>query len=143
MNWQRLAVGLTAVNFALLACIVAQGRPAVAQAVTPVLRGRALELVDDRGRVRAEIKVLPAQPALKMPDGTVGYPETVQLRLIDSKGGPNVKLVATEDGSGLALGGEAAYVQILARGGAPFLKVVDRDGRQRTLNADRGLSERR
>ena len=104
---------------------------------------RALELVDDRGRVRAEIKVLPAQPALKMPDGTVGYPETVQLRLIDSKGGPNVKLVATEDGSGLVLGGESAYVQILARGGTPFLKVVNKDGRQRTINADPGGSDRR
>ena len=143
MNWQRLAVSLAAVNLVLLACLLAQGRPAAAQAVTPVLRGRALELVDDRGRVRAEIKVLPAQPALKMPDGTVGYPETVQLRLIDSKGGPNVKLVATEDGSGLVLGGESAYVQILARGGTPFLKVVNEDGRQRTINAEQGLSDRR
>lgn len=143
MNWQRLAVSVTAVNLVLLACLLGQGRPAVAQAVTPVLRGRALELVDDRGRVRAEIKVLPAQPALKMPDGTVGYPETVQLRLIDSKGGPNVKLAATEDGSGLVLGGESAYVQILARGGTPFLKVVNKDGRQRTINADPGGSDRR
>ncbi len=143
MNWQRLAVSLAAVNLVLLAWMLAQGRPALAQPVTPVLRGRALELVDDHGRVRAEIKVLPAQPTLRMPDGTVGYPETVQLRLIDSKGGPNVKLVATEDGSGLALGGESAYVQILARGGTPFLKVVNKDGRQRTINADQSLSDRR
>lgn len=140
---QRLTVVLSVLNFALLAFVLAQGRPAVAQAPTPVLRGRALELVDDRGRVRAEIKVLPAQPDLKMPDGTVGYPEAVQLRLIDSEGGPNVKLVATEDGSGLALGGESAYVQILARGGTPFLKVVNKDGRQRTIDAGQGIRDRR
>lgn len=143
MNWQRLAVGLTAVNLVLLASILAHGRPAAAEAVTPVLRGRALELVDDRGRIRAEIKVLPAQPTLKMPDGTVGYPETVLLRLIDSEGGPNVKLAATEDGSGLTLGGESAYVQILARGATPFLKVVNKDGRQRTINADQGPADHR
>jgi hypothetical protein len=29
-----------------------------------------------------EVKVLPAQPTLKMPDATTGYPEAVQLRLI-------------------------------------------------------------
>ena len=75
MNWQRLAVSLAAVNLVLLAWMLAQGRPALAQAVTPVLRGRALELVDDHGRLRAEIKVLPAQPTLRMPDGTVGYPD--------------------------------------------------------------------
>ena len=65
---------------------------------------RALELIDDRGRVRAELKVFPALPTVKMPDGTIGYPESVMLRLIDSKGGPNVKLSASEDGSGLVLG---------------------------------------
>ena len=133
MNWQGVSAPLTALNFVLLTFVLSQLRPAAAQGDTGVLRGRALELVDDHGRVRAEIKVLPADPALKMPDGTVGYPETVQLRLIDSVGGPNVKLVATEDGSGLVLGGESAYVQILARGPHPFMKFVDEDGRQQII----------
>ncbi len=134
-NWQRLAMILTVLNLVLLMLVLAQVRPATAQGVTPVLRGRALELVDDRGRVRAEIKVLPAQPTLKMPDGTTGYPETVLLRLINSKGGPNVKLVATEDGSGLVLGGESnpTHVQILARGASPFLKLVNKDGQQQVI----------
>ena len=134
-NWQRLAMILTVLNLVLLTFVLAQVRPAAAQGVTPVLRGRALELVDDRGRVRAEIKVLPAQATLKMPDGTMGYPETVQLRLINSKGGPNVKLVATEDGSGLVLGGESnpTYVQILARGASTFLKLINKDGRQQLI----------
>ena len=135
MNRPHLAMLITALNSGMLLYALAQGPAATAGEVAPVLRGRALELVDERGRVRAEIKVLPADPALKMPDGTTGYPETVQLRLIDSKGGPNVKLVATEDGSGLVLGGESSYVQILARGGSPFLKIVSKDGREETIQA--------
>ncbi len=142
MNWQRFPAVLTALNLVLLLFLLAELRQADAQAITPVLRGRALELVDERGRVRAEMKVLPAQPALKMPDGTVGYPEAVLLRLIDSEGGANVKLVATEDGSGLALGGESAYVQILSRGSTPFLKVVNKDGRQRVFDAEQGTNGR-
>jgi hypothetical protein len=68
------------------------------------LRGRALEIVDDQGRVRAMFKVFPADLNVKMLDGTTGYPETVLLRLIDSKGGPNVKIAATEGWVGNELG---------------------------------------
>src|SRR3954468_24392428 len=113
---QRLTITLTILNLMLLAFSLAQLRPAAAQGVAPVLRGRALEIVDDQGRVRAEIKVLPAQPALKMPDGTTGYPATGQLRVITSQGGPHTKLVTTEDGSGLVLGAEKGYTQLLSRG---------------------------
>lgn len=130
---QRLTLVLTVFNFVLLAFGLARLRPAVAQDVVPVLRGRALEIVDDQGRVRAEIKVLPAQPALKMPDGTTGYPEAVQLRLISSQNSPHVKLVTTEDGSGLVLGGEKGYTQLLSRQADPFIKIVTKDGRERTI----------
>ena len=130
---QRLTIVLTAFNLILLAFGLAQLRPAVAQGVASVFRARALEIVDDQGRVRAEIKVLPAQPALKMPDGTTGYPETVQLRLISSQGSPHVKLVTTEDGSGLVLGAEKGYTQLLSRGTDPFIKIVTKDGRERTI----------
>src|SRR6476661_4415956 len=130
---QRLTIVLTAFNLILLAFGLAQLRPAVAQGVASVLRARALEIVDDQGRVRAEIKVLPAPPALKMPDGTTGYPETVQLRLVSSQGSPNVKLVTTEDGSGLVLGAEKGYTQLLSRGTDPFIKIVTKDGRERTI----------
>src|SRR5256885_4748758 len=83
MTAQRLVVALTGLNLALVASgFFSRTRPAVAASgVAPVLRGRALEIVDDRGRVRASIAVLPADPAFKMPDGTTGYPETVLLRL--------------------------------------------------------------
>jgi hypothetical protein len=135
MKTQQLFLGLTAANATLLMFSLTQPyRTAAAPEVAPVLRAHAFEIVDEKGRVRAEIKVLPAQPTFKMPDGTTGYPETVQLRLFSSKGGPNVKLAATEDGSGLVLGGDpGGYVQILARGTNPFVKLMNNDGRQQTI----------
>jgi hypothetical protein len=100
-----------------------------------VLRGRALEIVDDQGRVRAMIKVFPASPTTLMPDGTMAYPETVLLRLIDSKGGPNVKIAATEDGSAASFVGESnpTHVQVLARGTSTSLKLVNKDGREQLI----------
>src|SRR5712691_2676379 len=135
MNTQRFLIVLTVVNVASLAISLARPGAAGAEGVAPVLRGRALEIVDDRGRVRASITVFPADPAVKMPDGTTGYPETVLLRLINSKGGPNVKIAATEDGSGLVLGGESdpTLVQIGARGTSTSLKLVNKDGRQQVI----------
>src|SRR5712691_7119680 len=114
MNAQRLLIALTVVNAVLLVLSLAQPRAVVAQGVAPVLRGRTFEIVDDRGRVRASIAVLPADPAVKMPDGSTGYPETVLLRLRTSAGRPNVKLAATEDGAGLVLGGDSdpTYAQL-------------------------------
>jgi hypothetical protein len=132
MSIQRLLVVLMVVNVALLAFSLAQSRTVAAQGVAPVLRGHALEIVDDKGRVRASIAVLPADPGVRMPDGTTGYPETVLLRLISSDGGPHVKLAATEDGSALVLGGESdpTYVQLLARGVSASLRLSDKNGHE-------------
>ena len=142
MKAQRILIALVFVNLACVGFQLAHAGPKQADSVAapaaaaPVLRARSLELVDDQGRVRAELKVLPAQPDLKMPDGTTGYPETVQLRLITSGGGPNVKLGAMEDGAGLLIGGasRSGYVQILSRGNDdPFVKIVTKDGRERVI----------
>jgi hypothetical protein len=135
MKIQRLLIALTFVNMALLMFFLVQPRPATTQDIAPVLRGRALEIVDDSGRIRASITVLPANPNFKMPDGTTGYPETVLLRLISSKGRPNVKLGASEQGAGLGLGGESdpTYVQILAQGASTSLKLTNKDGQQQLI----------
>jgi hypothetical protein len=77
---------------------LAQSRTVAAQVVTPVLRGRALEIVDDHGRVRASIEVL---PTTTQKDGALSY-ETVLLRLITEKGRPSVKIGASEESAGLA-----------------------------------------
>src|SRR3954469_10339742 len=99
MKSQRAIVALVILNLLLLTVQLAHARSTSPEPVVDVLRAHALELVDDKGRVRAELKVLPALPDVKMPDGTTGYPESVQLRLISSTGAPHVKLGASEDGS--------------------------------------------
>ena len=135
MKIQRLLIALTVVNFVLLVFSLAQPRSVVARGVAPVLRGHALEIIDDRGRVRASITVFPADPTVKMPDGTTGYPETVLLRLITSKGRPNIKIDASEVGSGVMAGGESdpTYALLSARGPSPSLKFIDKDGRQKVV----------
>ena len=76
----KLLLVLTLANMVLLIYSLAQTRVAAASnAQAPVLRGRALEIVDDQGRVRSTLTVIPADPR-------TGYPETVLLRLIDSRG---------------------------------------------------------
>ena len=135
MRIQRFAIVLTVINLLILMSTLFRANSAPTPEVAPVLRGRALEIVDDQGRVRAMIKVFPADPKVKMPDGTTGYPETVLLRLIDSKGAPNVKIAATEDGSVMSLGGESnpTHVQVLARGTNTSLTLVNKDGRQQVI----------
>jgi hypothetical protein len=110
---------------------LAQMRPAGAQDIAPMLRGRGLQIVDDHGRVRAGIQVLPAS-TLKNGDR---YPETVLLRLIDSKGSPHVKIAATEDGSGAVFGGDSdpTLIQIRARGNTTSIRVVNKDGREQII----------
>ena len=135
MKHQRLLAAANIVSLLVLAFVLGQSRAGVADGVAPILRGRALEIVDDGGRVRASITILPADPTVKMPDGSTGYPETVLLRLITSKGRPNVKIGASENGSGLGLGGESdpTYVQILADGPSTSVKLSDKDGRERLI----------
>src|SRR5262249_26285420 len=105
MKTQRFAIGLMVVNLVVLVSMLLTPTSAAGPEQPAVLRVRGLELVDDQGRVRAELKVFPADPNVKMPDGSTGYPETVLLRLINSKGAPTVKIGASEDGSGISLGG--------------------------------------
>jgi hypothetical protein len=122
MTMQRLSIVLTLLNLALLMFTLAQMHPAGAQDIAPMLRGRGLQIVDDHGRVRAGIQVLPAST---QKNGEV-YPETVLLRLIDSKGSPHVKIAATEDGSGVVFGGDSdpTLIQLLARGNTASVRVV-------------------
>jgi hypothetical protein len=135
MTTQRLAIVLTVMNLVILMLTLAHSCPATADGSLTVLRGRALEIVDDHGRVRADLKVYPADPKIKMPDATTGYPETVMLRIYTSKGAPNVKLATTEDGSALVLGGESnpMYAQILSRGTSPLLRLVNKEGREQVI----------
>lgn len=133
MKIQRLLIVLTGINLALLVFLLAQTRINIgSQGVRiwtnisgTVLRGRALEIVDDEGRVRASIMVHPPDPAATVPAGG-----TAILRLVDENGRPSVKLATTQRGGGLALGGdsEGRYVQLFGHG-----LVVTKDGRQQSI----------
>ena len=57
MRMQRLAIALTAISLVLLLLNLAQVRSTTAQTVAPMLRARALELVDDRNVVRVLLNV--------------------------------------------------------------------------------------
>jgi hypothetical protein len=127
MKTQRLLVVLTLVNLALLIFVLARTRPASAE-VPPVLRGRALQIVDEQGRVRASIAVLPAKAQEH---------ETVLLRLITERGRPSVKIGASEQAAGLSLAGPSntkdTYVILEAKGTASSLTLKNEDGRAQIL----------
>ena len=134
MKIQPILVVLTLVNLALLIFTLAQMRPAIAsEEVAPVLRGRALQIVDDRGRVRASINVYPPSTGK---DGE-RQAETVLLRLITEQGRPSVKIGASEQTAGLALvgpsGTKETYVQLGANGTVSSLKLKNEDGRERII----------
>jgi hypothetical protein len=135
MKTQRLLTILTAVNLGLLGYQVVRPRLAGASTadVPAVLRGRGLEIVDARGKVRASLAVLPEDPKVIWKGKP--YPETVLLRLISPDGRPNVKLGASRMGSALLIGGESdpTYIQVLAEGGESTLKLINKDGTQRLI----------
>jgi hypothetical protein len=129
----RFTLGLTLLNLMLLVVQLSmQASTAFAkQSVLPVLRGRALEIVDAQGRVRAGILV-------HGPDTVNGviYPETVLLRLSDPKSGPVVKLTAAANGAALGLSdglSGTGGVHLYARDTASFVRVANRSGRTQTL----------
>jgi hypothetical protein len=130
MKAQRILIVLTMINLAVLAATLAAMRPAVAGSVTSVLRGRSLEIVDDRGRVRASLSVLPAGTSAKGDR----YPETVLLRLITEQGRPSVKISSSEEASGVSLAGPSdtrdTYAILEARGTSSSLRVRSEDGRE-------------
>jgi hypothetical protein len=90
MNTLGIAAALSALNLAILAGAAIQARPAGAQDAEDVLRGRALELVDEHGKIRARLDV-------------------------DQEGTIRVKLGAGKDGSGLLLANDATEPGASAR----------------------------
>lgn len=129
MKTPRVLALLTIVNLVLLGLGLLQHiRPAYAQGELPVLRGRALEIVDSQGRVRASISVMPRSG---------GESETVLLRLITERGRPSVKIGSSEPQSGLSFAGPTGtrdtYVILKAEGRSASLKMRAEDGSERTI----------
>ena len=130
MKSAGFAVALSAVNFVLLLALLAHGfGSARAADDTSILRGRGLQIVDDQGRVRASIAVLPKESA--------DQAETVLLRLITERGRPTVKLGASEPSSGLSLAGPTGtkdtYIVLGAHEKTTSLRLRDEAGNERVL----------
>jgi hypothetical protein len=130
MTTPRLLAALTVANLGLLLFLLAQTRLPDAHGADSVLRGRALEIVDDQGRVRASLKVQPGGTANGQP-----YPETVILRLIDPNGRPSVKLAGSDQGAGLSLLAEsdAIHVILKAEDASASLTLTSKDGREQLI----------
>lgn len=135
MKIHRLLIVLTLVNFGLLLFQLFDGHRAAADtgSVAPVLRARALQIVDGEGRVRASLAVL---PAATQKNGEKSK-ETVLLRLITQRGRPSVKIDASEEAAGLALTGptgtKSTWVTLRAEGGKSSLTLRNEDGREQVI----------
>ena len=112
MNAHRLAIALTALNLGLLVFTVS------AQSTSTVVRASALEIVDERGVVRARLGIK---------GGT-----TAELDLFDSTGTIRVKLGAGEQGSGLVMADDTAQpgVHVLAQRGATRITLKEPGGKE-------------
>ena len=131
MRIQRIAIGLTIVNLMLLMFLLAQNYRASATDVAPVLRGRALEIVDDQNRIRAQILT-------HGPETVNGktYPETVLFRMATEDRAPLAKLTVSKEGSALRLSDDSqpGGVELWARRDkGNYVKAVSREGREQTL----------
>jgi hypothetical protein len=135
---QRVAIGVTAINFVLLLLWLPQHFTTTAQAQTipDVLRAHGLEIVDAKGRVRASISIYDDDP--KPPNN---YPPVVVFRLHDRAGKPTVKIDTHEGaagkakGSGIGLLGDSDATQAFLGTEGPTTKVrlTDGNGRERTV----------
>ena len=122
----HLTLVLTVVNLGLLGLHAMPSRDAGASETLPLLRGRGLEIVDEQGRMRAQIKLEPANPDYVWPDGSRrGYPETVIFRLATADGKPRVKLTTSNEGSGVMLLGasDATYSILHSEGQKTSLRL--------------------
>jgi hypothetical protein len=134
MKIQRIATGLTVVNLLLLIFLLNQTYRARADDVAPVLRGRALQILDNQDRIRAEIVV-------HGPETVNGqtYPDTVLFRMATPQRAPLMKLVVSEKGSafGLSEASSAGRVELRAnREKGSEVRVISREGREQVLKPE-------
>ena len=121
MKTHRFMIALTVINLVILIVALVQTRSTAVETVPSVLRARAIELVDERGKVRAQLNV--------------ESNEEVVFRMRDAKGTIRVKLGANEDGSGLVLMDDRTEptVQIRANRVGPSVKLTGKDGQERVI----------
>jgi hypothetical protein len=121
MKFQRVVNLFSILNLLLLSFMLVQTPSTAQQSVAPVVRARAIELVDERGKVRAQLNV-----------ESTGE---VVFRLRDAKGTIRSKFGADETGSGLSLMDDRteATVQIRANQAGASMILIDREGHERVV----------
>jgi hypothetical protein len=121
MERYRLVIGLTGINVVLGIALLVHSHRVFAAADSGTIRGRAFELIDERGRVRAQLNV-------------ESNGETV-FRLRDSKGEIRVKIGAGGDGSGLLLvdGSTEPGIHMLAKSTGTSVTLTNSGGQRRVI----------
>src|SRR5688572_17994021 len=123
MKAKQLIIFLVLVNLTVLFYLVAtaQTNSNSSQSVSPIIRARAIELVDGKGQSRALLNV-------------EANGETV-FRLRDAKGTIRVKLGASEDGSALLLLNDSTSpgIHALAKSDGTTMTLIDNHGRKRVI----------
>ena len=137
MKTHRFPIVLTIINVVVLMSVWFHANSATTPEIASVLRAQALEIVDSQGRIRASIMVQPADPGAKTANGKT-YSDTVILRLVDPNGRPEVKLGASEKGSGLALLGEtdSTSVVLKAEGAESTAKLTNKSGQKKIITPE-------
>lgn len=121
MQYTRVAIVFSVLNLLLLVFLLAQAPSSAQQSVSPVVRTRAFELVDENGKVRAQMNV--------------EQTGEVVFRLRDSTGTIRTKFSANETGSGLSMMDDRteATVQIRANQAGGNVTLIDRTGKERLV----------
>jgi hypothetical protein len=123
MKAKQLIIFLVLINLAVLFYLVttAQTKSNTSRSASPIIRARAIELVDDKGQSRALLNV-------------EANGETV-FRLRDAKGTIRVKLGATEDGSALLLlnNSTSPGIHALAKSDGSTMTLINNNGRKRVI----------
>jgi hypothetical protein len=121
MRAPRLLVALTGINALFMAVSLTQANRLSAAGDSETVRARLIELVDQQGRVRAQLKV--------EPDGEAVF------RLRDAKGEVRVKLGAGTDGSGLVLldGATEPAIHMLAKDNGTSVTLTGKGGQRRVI----------
>jgi len=121
MKNTRVAIAFSTINLLLMALLLAQVPSSAQQSVSPVIRTRAFELVDENGKVRAQMNI--------------EQTGEVVFRLRDAKGTIRTKFSANETGSGLSMMDDRteATVQVRANEAGGNITLIDRAGKSRVV----------
>jgi len=130
-RFNKLSIALTGANFVLLCGILLGHVPALGAKTqpSPVLRGRAIEIVDATGQVRFSVGVEAATV-----EGGKRFPDRVLMRISSPGAGPGVKLVSSAEGTALLLmHNDRPAARMQTGTDSAFIRLIAADGKERTI----------